>query len=134
MTQEEKDLIVKDLSSRIPYGVMVYIEFDDGKIFKIRKFAPKMIHDYLKLSLDKVIFKPYLRPMSNMTEEEKQIMDKLWKENNKLVFADSDEIRRYRFYDISVVDFLNSHHFDYRGLIPMGLAIEAPKGMYNTKQ
>ena len=63
------------------------------------------IHNYL----------PYLRPMSSMTEEE-------WKEYNQTIgksFSFTDE-----------VDWLNAHHFDYRGLIPMGLALKATKGMY----
>lgn len=29
-----------------------------------------------------------------------------------------------------VIDWLLAHHFDYRGLIPMGLALEATEGMY----
>ena len=56
--------------------------------------------------------------MSSITEEE-------WKEYNQTIgksFSFTDE-----------VDWLNEHHFDYRGLIPMGLALEAPKGMYKTE-
>ena len=142
MTQEEKDLIVKDLSSRIPYGVMVYIEFDDGKIFKIRKFAPIMIHDYIKLSLDKVIFKPYLRSLSSMTNKEKSEFELLW--NNKWGDALDAQLSSIEIDDsyvkkleiiacCDVIDWLNTNHFDYRGLIEKGLAIEAPEGMYNTK-
>ena len=67
--------------------------------------------------------KPYLRPMSSMTEEEKAQMKKLWFDNNRVIFLDPKEIRCYRFYDSNVVDWLNAHHFDYRGLIEKGLAI-----------
>ena len=150
MTQEEKKLLLlKDLSARLPYGVEVnYKEY----AYDIRHWKIDSLHspaysesgilidtDYegwitfteykgcgmstgsRPLHLGKVL--PYLRPISSMTEEEKQMMDNLWKDNNKLVFADPNKVRRYRFYDISVVDFLNSHHFDYRGLIEKGLAI-----------
>lgn len=127
MTQKEKELLLKDLCGRLPYGVKI----TDG----LHITTLKVRIDTAPATLAQFIYsdglKYYLRPMSSMTEEEKQIMDNLWKDNNKLVFADPGEIRRYRFYDISVVDFLNSHYFDYRGLIPMGLAIEAPEGMYN---
>lgn len=58
--------------------------------------------------------KPYLRPMSSMTKEEK-------KEYNKLLCWRSPK---------KVFDWLNAHHFDYRGLIKKGLALEAPKEMY----
>lgn len=58
--------------------------------------------------------------MSSMTEEEK-------KEYNKVMF----QSERYKDDYAADVDWLNAYHFDYRGLIPMGLAIEAPEGMYN---
>jgi len=74
------------------------------------------------------IIKPYLRPMSSMTEEEK-------KEYNSVVFkhefynGDEENILYYEDFDY-LMDWLNAHHFDYRGLIEKGLAIEAPEGMY----
>ena len=134
MTQEDKQLLLKDLCARLPYGVICNANGInlDGELLFINK-----VYNLVALYNDKAVgkfdtcpiadVKPYLRPMSSMTEEEKSIMDSLWKENNKLVFADPDSIRRYRFYDISVVDFLNKRHFDYRGLIEKGLAIEVTK-------
>lgn len=135
MTQEEKDLVVKDLSSRIPYGVRVYIEYDDGKIFEKRKLAPIMIHDYIKLSLDKVIFKPYLRPMEDMTEKEKRHIQ------NRFCYQwDGEsvmELINYCKIDISdITDFINwlyEHHLDFNFLIEKGLALKAPKDMYEIK-
>lgn len=62
--------------------------------------------------------KPYLRPMSSMTEEE---YDELCELANSKFIGDSKEI-----------DWLNKKMFDYRGLIPMGLALEAPEEMYNV--
>ena len=141
MEENLKQLLLIDLCHKLPYGIKCSYRGseEEGIVFDILGInsnglvclESNFVHVHSLDSLEMI--KPYLRPMSSMTEEEKRIMDNLWKDNNKLVFADPSEIRRYRFYDISVVDFLNSHHFDYRGLIPMGLALEAPKDMYNTK-
>lgn len=125
MTHEEKQLLLKDLCARLPYSVKLgfkdsnlVLEPREYNIFTKQLFTNQMntesnitvgfgyeIHNYL----------PYLRPMSSMTEEE-------WKEYNQTIgksFSFTDE-----------VDWLNAHHFDYRGLIPMGLALKATKGMY----
>ena len=105
MSQEEKDLLVKDLCSRLPYGVKC-------RQFKLNSQTCTLTADLL----DKVDnLEPYLRPMSSMTEEE----------GNELLQLMG------RGTDIERIDFYLSHHFDYRGLIPMGLALEAPEGMYN---
>ena len=61
---------------------------------------------------------PYLRPMSNMTEEEK----KVYKEISVCLCGE--------IVAKTMIDWLNEHHFDYRGLIEKGLALEAPEGMY----
>ena len=63
--------------------------------------------------------KPYLRPMSSMTEEEKAEYHSL-----------CDSYYGIYFDTVDSIDWLNAHHFDYRGLIEKGLAIEAPEGMY----
>lgn len=136
MTQEEKQLILKDLCTRLPYRVTVHATIDGDNtllgVYNDRVFTtceePDKYNDYPVECI-----KPYLRPMSTMTEEEKKKIQALYHENTQNVFKDPDKVRGYRFYDISVVDWLNSHHFDYRGLIPMGLALEAPKDMYKTE-
>lgn len=129
MTQEEKQLLLKDLCARLPYGVKVQFHlpnyntncFDDkiGEVFEIGNVFTH-VHcdgvDYLP-NTDRI--KPYLRPMSSMTEKEK-------KEFIKFRWTTHDgEQRMYEW-----CDYANAHHFDYRGLIPMGLALEAPEGMY----
>ena len=80
---------------------------------------------------------PYLRPMSSMTDEERSEWADLFNlELDKLnEISDEDkaeELAPYYFgkcHQVSI-DWLNAHHFDYRGLIPKGLALEAPEGMY----
>ena len=113
MTQEEKQLLLKDLCARLPYGVKVHLVYDEDTE-DIREMGLGSLHDII---FDNAEGKPYLRPMSSMSEEE-------WKEYNQIgkSFSFTDE-----------VDWLNEHHFDYRGLIPMGLALEAPEGMYKTE-
>ena len=114
MTQEnkEKDLLLKDLCARLPFKPMCeYTDIEDGC-----KATAKLGYSLRDFVTGKVIIKPYLRPMSSMTEEEK---------NNLLQLMG-------RGTDIERIDFYISHHFDYRGLIPMGLALEAHKDMYKN--
>jgi 3-methyladenine DNA glycosylase AlkD len=128
MTQEEKQLLLKDLSARLPYGVFctgtTYELDDDGEKYIPVKVKDTLteIHNY-KLETASVrlglissckleTVKPYLRPMSSMTEEEKEELIKN--------FWGSDGIRD----TIEEVDWYLSKHFDYRGLIEKGLAIE----------
>ena len=77
--------------------------------------------------------RPYLRPMSSMTEEEfkkwRKLVD-LRREPTKDIFDTA--ILSFKNID-EVTDWLNSHHFDYRGLIEKGLALEAPEDMYKTE-
>lgn len=132
MTQEEKQLLLKDLCARLPYRIVCKISYTfnnettnwedvestcDDIITKINFDTKEVFSDWLSeySSIDDV--KPYLRPMNSMTEEE-------WKEYNQIIgksFAFTDEI-----------DWLNEHHFDYRGLIEKRLALEAPENMYKT--
>ena len=65
--------------------------------------------------------KPYLRSMSSMTEEE----------TLKFVKTTIKTPDGYPMWATDSYDWLNKHHFDYRGLIPMRVALEAPEGMYN---
>lgn len=119
MTQREKDfLLLVDLSVRLPYRVMVLADtdktFDGGVISRLNSIDIRkdiVIIDNVLTPFHIGEVRPYLRPMSSMTEEES-------KEFALLQTA------------IDMIDWLNAHHFDYRGLIPMGLAIEAPEGMY----
>lgn len=161
MSQEEKELLLKDLSARLLYEVKgrVYAEVSDGKydisgdmIFYDAPFD--VILDSINISTEEIHvvaignedtvefiemqqtdgapyticeFKPYLRPMSSISEEER---------NNLRAYCRTQE---GIIYDIGVsgainspaiIDWLNSHYFDYRNLIEKGLALVAPKGMY----
>lgn len=124
--KENKELLFKDLSARIPYHVRVKVWLKDGTT---EEGPLDLQHNYADVLLsafyyNKIVdIKPYLRPMSSMTEIEKM---------------EFNELQRYNvFYSTkghyTEVDWLNKHHFDYRGLIEKGLAIEAPKDMYKVK-
>ena len=123
MTQEEKDLLLKDLCARLPYGVMVNVEgYDTEKLIGIEnetittKATPTSYSDKGEYPID--IVKPYLRPMSSMTEEEKR-------ELNEVTIINCNEFEGCStLFDEEGFDWINAHHFDYRGLIEKGLAIE----------
>ena len=118
MTQEEKQLLLKDLCARLPYGVILNI--NNGKYREDKKIWPSLFDSD---SLWDV--KPYLRSMSSMTEKERR---EYCNECNKVL------LMRYRAENhYPVTDWLLSHHFDFRRLISMSLALEAPAGMYNTE-
>jgi hypothetical protein len=115
MTQEEKELLLKDLGARLPYGVNIQIYCDetgyfDETVWSVDNDGPFHVNDW---SIENI--KPYLRPMYPMAEDE----------NSELLQLMGNGT------DIQRIDFYLSHHFDYRGLIEKGLALEAPEGMYN---
>lgn len=117
MTPKEKSLLLKDLSARLPYGTIVsvtdgtikyeaYIESISYKNIEVSPVSDSNFTAYTFYKISEI--KPYLRPMSSMTEEERQ--------EYGLVLCNELSINQF--------DWLNAHHFDYRGLIEKGLAIE----------
>ena len=140
MTKKEKELLSKDLCARLYYGIKG-LHRGQVHILKTMDWG----YDRMSIKVDGYdawfpidSFKPYLRSMSSMTEEEK-------KEYHKQVDIDLDrtaEALRERFETGTFhpenrftpqychIDWLNANHFDYCGLIEKGLALEAPEGMY----
>ena len=152
MTQgEDKKLLFIDLSARLPYHVRLKIWLKDGTT---EEGFLDLEHNYADVLRDafyynKIIdIKPYLRPLSSMTEEEilelykitydTWYSDSLYYKNEEWInFRDSIKNNNLCFKtciwlsDINkVIDWLNARHFDYHGLISKGLALEAPEGMY----
>ena len=124
MIQEEKQLLLKDLSARLQYGVKVEVIWKE-KLTDVDGYEGKLTSTTIMLiENDEVICRPYLRPMSSMTEEER-------KEYNEYLFhGASIGLMSNTATAYELIDWLNARHFDYRGLIPMGLALAAPEGMY----
>ena len=117
MTNAEKQLLLKDLCKRLPYGVK--FQGEDSNVYTLDAA------NYFVLQVEDMVFKPYLRPMSSMTQEEKE---EYRNECNKILSMPFKINGPY-----PIVDWLNAHHFDHRGLIEKGLALEAPEGMYKNK-
>ena len=146
MTKEEKQLLIKDFSARLPYGVKaeargwdeekegevlvpvtVYSVNTDGYVY----FADND-YDITYCSVDAC--RLCLRPMSSMTEEECKELGEL----SATIENVGETLPNVPYY-IEVarpeqIDWLLAHHFDVRGLIPKGLAIEAPEDMYKTEK
>lgn len=139
MTQEQKQLLLKDLCARLPYGVNVLTDinktFDSGCIGIVTKIEPYVGNKFPELKGQYLLYekgcltplvvdevKPYLRPMSSMAEEEYIELRAVYDNGSNGLFD-----------EYSHIDWLNEHHFDYRRLIEKGLALEAPENMYKTE-
>ena len=124
MKQEERQLLLKDLSARLPYNPMVHIHDLNTTDYDNYLYAD----DLDSMMAYSIRLKPYLRPMSSMTKEE----EKEYRKTMDKYISNSDDFSKYTEYSwtIDTFDFLNAHHLDYRDLISKGLAFEAPKDMY----
>ena len=125
ITADERQLLFIELASRLPYGIIIRVQENTGHEFdsyvtsvSLNSIETNPINE--TDSGPNVFYridccKPYLRPMSSMTEEEKE------------------ELRTLKWTKLEhyTVDWLNKKMFDYRGLIDKGLALEAPNGMYH---
>lgn len=121
MTKEERQLLLVDLAARLPYKVKVCLyEKETCILMGIDGYEVYLDVDSDSFRIESI--KPYLRPMSSMTEEEVAEFETISEE--LLEHGTSEEI-----WD-TVIDWLNAHHFDHRHLIEKGLALEAPKDMY----
>lgn len=127
MTQEEKDLLLRDISARLPYGVKgrvtsrdcnnrecEFVATIDGKLYD--RFAV-----YQESWFDNVTIKPYLFPLSSMTEEQKQELYNLVEETAFQIIHSEDGSPQPHI----AMDWYNKNHFDYRGLIEEGLVLNA---------
>jgi len=139
MKQEDKQLLLKDLCRRLPYGVKVTTTNPAVKIGIISGISIKnkisVETKHANIVFDCTEVKPYLRPMSSMTEEEKREIYN-WLVENDVDWFDFSKLRLDEIlisFDSSwlLINWLNEHHFDYHGLIEKGLALEASSEMYN---
>lgn len=135
MTQEEKELLLKDLCARQSYGVKVLYKGQVKEIQYIESLynEVKLLDPSINYTVPISDLKPYLRPLSSLTSEDKAELNAITEEfgDNWLEATTPEERWKCCFLNSSnEIDWLISHHIDYRGLIPMGLALEALEGMY----
>ena len=122
MTQEDKELLLKDLCARLPYNVICQVEFKENGKYNSKVmllsgiFTDEAYFTTKGGSIYSNEYKPYLFPLSSMTEEQ----SKVYHELIKGMFGTSALIN----FEV-LTDFFNSNHLDFRGLIKMGLAIDA---------
>ena len=151
MTQEDKELLLRDLCARLPYGVKVCIDDDTQEpevLYEISTFKPNphfSTQSWLRVYIENI--KPFLRSFKSMTKDERSEYYKrcksyhykrTWKycrsEYGETLYR--KEPRSYTaFYRTpEALDYLNSIHVDYRGLIKKGLALKAERGMYDNTE
>ena len=110
MKEEYKKLLLQELSARLPYGVKVEYENKIFDIDYISSYQEIKLDEYtINYTIDISEVKPYLFPLSSMTEEQQLFY--------------STHLNYMPYYQR--VDWFNKHHLDYRGIIPLGIAIDA---------
>ena len=134
MSFENRKLLIQDIMGRLPYDPQFNLNGIAGSIHHINiysKYSGNEIHDYIceidffgdGNCIDIKYFKPILKPLSSMTEEQQKELYSI-----QGVLTVDFELEEYKmvhlFQSQNVIDRLNKNHFDYRGLIEKGLAID----------
>jgi len=135
MTQEDKELLLKDICARLLYGVKVldnsHKDYGVSKIINIGFDGSILVDNEMDdIQYYPIIddIKPYLRPMGSMTGEEK-------KEFHHIASLQRNYLGDDIFYTHwQMYDWLNKNMFDYRGLIEKGLALVVPDDMYEINK
>ena len=138
MNKEEKQLLFRVLCEMLPYDCIVTIA--EGGIDGLQ-WDNVTLNSYLLYQIEEEdaleYVKPYLRPMSSMTEDERLELSMLTNDEFKFYLYTNEPIimcsgKDYNYLNgLPIFDWLNAHYFDYHDLIEKGLALEAPEGMYN---
>ena len=127
MTQEEKQLLLRDLCARLPYNHMVEYKGETYNVLGITFGRLVLCKPFMSFTLNEHPLveevKPYLFPMPNADEDEEynKFLDELIEIELKVI---SGEFERNYSFEFEM-NYYHKNHIDYRGLIPMGLAIDA---------
>ena len=130
-----KDILVKDLCGRLPYGVVCRIETQDSQEKDIILDKYNISHVFeVGVGMWKRC-RPYLRPMSSMGEDDMKVFQSInWqftKSSDGSCYVGEEEDGYCSVGQMAeIIENLNARHFDYRGFIQDGAALEAPEGMY----
>ena len=145
MTQEDKELLLKDLCARLPYGVICHYDTivpmvgkvkSYGRLYNISFFDVKPCFQF---HCNRDIFdfdnvKPYLFPLSSMTDEQwrelfetagYEVREEDCGRHTEMYYYDMVGHNNTLYPNYDAIDWLNAHHFDYRGLIEKSLALDA---------
>lgn len=139
MKQEDKELLLRDLCSKLPYGTKgLCTEISTQKVYAIegvcvyyRDVPIVHLRDQGLINMPIMYVRPYLFPLSSMTKEQKEELENLgWYFDNFEIHNVSECLGTYREYIahsdcFALIDWLNKNHFDYRGLIEKSLALDA---------
>ena len=141
MTHNEKELLIKDLCARLPYGVKFNFKYAESssEIMRAIYLQDYMIISSKDYSCEINDIKPYLFPLSSMTDEQANelfnlfgisLLDSVGRDYIKINECTGITFFLNKGFDVEthldkLMNWLNTNHFDYRGLIPMGLAIDA---------
>jgi hypothetical protein len=130
MTQEEKDLLLRDLCARLPYGVKIEVTYskDSGSSLRARLCSEGIntldTNILGLLQQSEIYIKPYLFPLSSMTEEQiEEAKTYFWKDVDYGKSLIDKGINCF-YPCFNILEFYHKYHLDYRGLIPKGLAID----------
>lgn len=132
MKQKDKNLLLQDISARLPYGVKVNADFIDftriGRLISIDNNEELILSPNNGYPFDKKIeyCKPYLFPLSSMTEEQKNdLFNCCYNAEQEASKFSNGKLKFVYDYEIVKIDWFNKNHFDYRGLIEKDLALDA---------
>jgi hypothetical protein len=126
MTQEQKELLIKDLCARLPYGVKVEYE---NETFDVEYVSP--MYEEVKLDIPETWtigvseVKAYLFPLSTMTEEQKKELNDITDLDIEIAISNIKNDTPNYITCLNRLNWLLKNHFDIYGLIPMNLAIDA---------
>lgn len=126
MTQEENELLLKDLCARLPYNPMVEYKGETYNVLGITHERLVLCKPFMSHTLDECPLvkevKPYLFPISSMTDEQSKELEEIDPEFYSLIYENGDICVSM---DVRGYDWLNKNQLDYRGLIGRGLALDA---------
>lgn len=131
MTPENRELLFKDLCGRVPYEVIVCIDGTTNvKLASVSYWEEIEVQDGSRYLYDISDIKPYLFPLSSMTEEQLYELREMFgfeiEFNNGFIELSTFHHGRLGYLEmVALFEWFNRNHFDYRGLIPMGLAKDA---------
>ena len=131
LSEEDRILLTRDMSSRIAFGLRVDLDLDKGFIATLNKLDVQPLYDHsntvkrvysfvdeLDCYFDINRVRPILKKMGNIEQRD---LDDYRKYTSNQDATIDDILRMDR---LETFEWLTSRFFDFRGLIEKGLAID----------